>query len=156
MNHWLVKSEPETYSIDHLKKDKVADWHGVRNYQARNYLIKMEPGDMILFYHSNATPPGIAGLSRVKKKAHPDLSQFDKKSEFFEKRATQEKPIWFCPDLEFVEKFDEVLSLDTLREEKKLEGLELLRKGSRLSVIPVSAPHFKKILKMAGSKFDAE
>ena len=145
-----MKSEPETYSIDQLKKDKVTSWEGVRNYQARNFMMKdMQVGDDVIFYHSNATPPGIAGLAKVSSKAHPDPTALNKKSEYFEKRATPENPVWHCVDVKFQKKFSRLIPLQELKENKALAEMLLLRKGSRLSITPVSEAHYKEILKIA-------
>lgn len=144
---WLMKSEPDVYSIDTLKKDKTTWWEGVRNYQARNFMWKeMQVGDDVLFYHSNAVPPGIAGLAKVSKLAEPDKAQFDKKSEYFDPKATKEKPNWFCVQVEFVKKFSDVLSLDQMRTEKTLSSMLVLKKGQRLSVQPVTEKEFKAVL----------
>ncbi|MGE5084930.1 MAG: EVE domain-containing protein [Bacillota bacterium] len=151
MKYWLMKSEPDVYSIDQLKKDKTTWWEGVRNYQARNFMQKdMQVGDAVLFYHSNATPPGVAGLARVSKVAAPDNSQFDKKSEYYEPKATAEKPIWFCVEVEFDKKFVELVSLQDLRDNEKLSDMLVLAKGSRLSVQPVDKKHFDIVKKMGG------
>jgi predicted RNA-binding protein with PUA-like domain len=148
MKHWLVKTEPHVYSIDDLKRDKKTAWTGVRNYQARNFLQQMAPGDHVLVYHSNAEPPGVVGIAKVAAVAKPDLTQFEKKSEFFDPKASPEKPRWFCPDISFVRRLPAMVSLDDLRQNKTLEGLLLLQKGSRLSVIPVTERHFRAIVEM--------
>lgn len=148
MATWLVKTEPDVFSIDDFARVKVTDWTGVRNYQARNFLMEMEVGDEVLIYHSNAEPPGIVGLAKVHAKATPDQTQFDSKSEYFEPKATKTAPRWFCPDLKFVRKFQRQIPLDELRSTKALDGLALLQRGSRLSVIPVAGKHFDAILKM--------
>lgn len=146
--YWLMKSEPDVFSIDDLKKDKTTWWEGVRNYQARNFMMRdMNIGDIVLFYHSNATPSGIAGIARVTHQAMPDQSQFDNKSPYFDSRATLEKPVWFCVQLGFVQKFRSVISLDQLRQTPSLTDLLVLKKGQRLSVQPVSANHFEIIKK---------
>jgi predicted RNA-binding protein with PUA-like domain len=155
MATWLVKTEPDVFSIDDFARTKVTDWTGVRNYQARNFLMAMEVGDDVLIYHSNAEPPGVVGLGRVHKKASPDVTQFDSASEYFEPKATEANPRWFCPDLKFVQKFPRQIPLDELRQTRSLEGLGLLQKGSRLSVIPVSEKHFDILVKMASKKAPA-
>lgn len=148
---WLMKSEPETYSIDDLKKDGKTLWTGVRNYQARNFMMKeMKVGDGVLFYHSSAEPPGVAGLAKVSKASVPDPSQFDKKSPGFDPKATKEKPIWFCVEVEFVKTFKTFLPLQEIRDESKLKELPLLQKGQRLSVQPVGKAEFDLIKKMGG------
>ncbi|MCL4140439.1 UNVERIFIED_CONTAM: hypothetical protein GTU68_014156 [Idotea baltica] len=149
MNYWLVKTEPNKYSIDDLKKDKTTAWDEVRNYQARNFLTSMKKGDQVIVYHSNAKPPGIVGLATVTKEAYPDELQFDKKSNYFDPKATKESPRWFSPDLKFKKKFAELVPLDDLRGEKKLANMKLLQKGSRLSVIPVTEAEFDHVLKIA-------
>jgi predicted RNA-binding protein with PUA-like domain len=146
-----MKSEPDVFSIDQLKKDGTTPWEGVRNYQARNFMQKdMQVGDLVLFYHSNATPPGVAGLAKVSKLATPDKLQFDKKSEYFDPKATKEKPIWYCVDVEFVEKFKDLVSLQDLRDNEKLSDMLVLAKGSRLSIQPVDKKHFDLVKKMGG------
>ena len=155
MARWLVKTEPDVFSIDDFARSKVTDWTGVRNYQARNFLMAMEEGDEVIIYHSNAEPPGVVGIGQVHAKATPDKTQFDPSSEYFEPKATEANPRWFCPDLKFVRKFARQISLDELRGTKSLEGLALLQKGSRLSVIPVSDKHFDTIVTMASKKSPA-
>ena len=146
---WLMKSEPDVFSIDTLKKDKTTWWEGVRNYQARNFMMNdMKVGDEVLFYHSNAEPSGVAGLARVSKAAEADKLQFDKKSEYYDEKATKEKPRWFCVQVEFVEKFPEVISLAELHQNEKLADMMVLKKGQRLSVQPVSDKHFEIVKKM--------
>ena len=142
MRHWLIKSEPDAYSIDDLAKDGQTTWDGVRNYQARNFMSNdMLVGDQILFYHSNADPTGIAGLAKVTALAAPDPSQF-KKGDYHEPRATRAKPVWFCVTVGFVAKFPRVLTLDELRTKPALADMALLRKGQRLSIQPVTAGEF--------------
>lgn len=142
MNYWLLKSEPITYSIDHLKTNKIDFWDGVRNYQARNYLKAMNVGDLFLFYHSVTDPIGIAGIAKIVKTAYPDPTQFDKNSKYFDPKATKEKPIWFCPEVKFVEKFKNILPLPEIKKYKELQNMPLLQKGSRLSVQPVTENEF--------------
>lgn len=150
---WLMKSEPDVYSIDNLAKDKKTWWEGVRNYQARNFMTQqMKVGDTVLFYHSNAEPPGIAGIAKVSHEAAPDQLQFNKKSEYFEPRATSEKPVWQCVQVEFIEKFNELIPLEELKKNKNLESMLVLKKGQRLSIQPVTDQEFKVILKMAAKK----
>ena len=152
-SYWLLKSEPEVYSIDHLAKEKTlsTDWTGVRNYQARNYMRdSMKKGDLCLFYHSNAEPPGAVGIVEVSKESHPDPSQFDKKSEYFDPKATKDKPIWFLVSVKFKARFSKMVSLNQIRETKGLENMVLLQKGSRLSVQPVTSKEFELISKLGG------
>ncbi|MCC6952659.1 MAG: EVE domain-containing protein [Deltaproteobacteria bacterium] len=149
MAKWLVKSEVEDYSIDDLAADKRTLWTGVRNYLARNYLREMAPGDEVFYYHSNAQPPGIAGVAKVTKRAVPDPTQFDKLSDYYEKRATQENPVWSSPEIAFVKKFPRLISRAELLDDARFEGMMILQVGSRLSVTPVSDTHFNSVLKLA-------
>lgn len=150
MNYWLMKSEPDVFSIDDLARKKKEPWTGVRNYQARNFMKEMKLGDQVLFYHSNADVIGVAGVMSVVREAYADPTQFDKKSEYYDAKATDEKPRWEMVDIGFEKKFKEVVTLEQLKAEPKLEGMILLQKGTRLSVIPVSKAHFDQILKMSG------
>ena len=138
-----MKTEPDVFSIDDLKKNKTTLWEGVRNYQARNHMQSMNTGDGVLFYHSSADPSGVAGLAVISKTAVPDPTQFDKKSEYFDPKATKEKPIWFCTEVKFVSKFGHFIALEELKKEKKLATMIVNQKGSRLSVQPVSFEHFE-------------
>jgi predicted RNA-binding protein with PUA-like domain len=149
MAYWLMKSEPEVYSILNLKKDQQTLWEGVRNYQARNFMTQsMKTGDLVLFYHSNAEPPGVAGVAKVAGPAVPDPSQFLKKSEYFDAKSTKEKPRWSCVRVEFVEQFPSLIPLETLRNTKALEKMQLLAKGQRLSIQPVTEKEFTIICSM--------
>jgi predicted RNA-binding protein with PUA-like domain len=139
-----MKSEPSTYSIDDLQRDKKTFWHGVRNYQARNFMRdKMKVKDLVLFYHSNSNPSGIAGVARVIKQGYPDLTALDPKSEYYDPKATKENPIWFMVNIEFLEKFPHLITLHDLKKNKSLNGMMLTRPGSRLSVQPVEQKHFE-------------
>lgn len=150
MQYWLMKTEPNTYSIDDLKHDKRTEWDGVRNYQARNFMCDdMKVGDKVLFYHSNAKPSGIAGIAKVCSKAYPDPTQFDPKSDYYDPKATQEKPRWFLVDVCFVRKFEEIIPLQTIKEDRRFAHMPLVQKGQRLSVQPVPAKDFHTIEKMA-------
>lgn len=151
MNYWLMKSEPDVYSIDTLEKDKTTWWEGVRNYQARNFMMKdMKEGDLVLFYHSNAEPSGVAGIAKVSRAAEPDKSQFDKKSEYYDAKATKEKPQWFCVQVAYVKKFKHFVSLEELRGEKSVADMLVLKKGQRLSVQPVDKKHFEAVKELGG------
>ncbi len=151
--YWLMKSEPDVYSIDHLQKDQTTWWEGVRNYLARNYMMKeMQIGDLVLFYHSNAEPPGIAGLGEISSAAIPDQSQFDKKSSVYAPKASLEKPIWFCTKVMFKEKFKNFISLEQIKNEKKLQKMLVVQKGSRLSIQPVQKSEFDFICSWAQKK----
>ncbi|ALA60790.1 EVE domain-containing protein [Nitrospira moscoviensis] len=150
--YWLMKSEPSVFSIDDLAASpkQTTSWDGVRNYQARNFMREMEPGDQILFYHSNADPPAIAGIAEVVKQAYPDPTQFDKKDTHYDPASDPGAPRWEMVDIKFVRKFTQPLALDRLREESQLKGMVLLRKGSRLSVQPVAEKEWNHIMKLAG------
>ncbi len=149
MRYWLVKSEPSTYSIDDLRKDKSTYWDGVRNYQARNFMRDaMKAGDLALFYHSNAEPSGVAGIARIKKEGYPDFTSWDKKDIHFDPKSTKEKPCWFMIDIEFIEKFKNLVSLEAIKNNLKLKKMVLVRPGSRLSVQPVEKEEFEIIQKM--------
>lgn len=149
---WLMKSEPDVFSIDDLKKNKTTLWEGVRNYQARNYMQKeMQVGDEVLFYHSSSDPSGVAGIAVISKAAVPDPTQFDKKSEYFDPKASQEKPIWFCTEVKFVSKFANFIPLEQIKKDKKLAGMVVIQKGSRLSIQPVDKKDFDH-LRQLGSK----
>lgn len=148
--YWLMKSEPNVYSIDHLKKDEKTYWDGVRNYQARNFMRDtMKVGDQVFFYHSNAEPPGIAGIAEVVKEGYPDPSAFDKKSKYFDEKSKKENPTWFVVDIRFKKKFKELLPLEMLRGVKGLSKMPLLQKGQRLSIQPVSPEEWVVIDKIA-------
>lgn len=150
MNYWLMKSEPDAFSIDDLQKVKKEPWSGVRNYQARNYMWKqMKRGDCILFYHSNTKTPGIAGLAKVASEAYPDPTQFDPESDYWDPKATPENPRWFLVDVSFERKFKEVISLETLKAHiDRLGDFVLLNRGTRLSVLPVTKAQWQTILKL--------
>jgi predicted RNA-binding protein with PUA-like domain len=150
--YWLMKSEPDVYSIEQLEKDGSTSWEGVRNYQARNFMMEMKKGDRVLFYHSNAEPPGVAGVAEVVREAYPDTAAFDSKSDYYDEKSTPENPRWFMVDVGFVERFPAVLPLPELKDEPALEGMEVLRKGTRLSVTAVSEEHFDRVLKMGRRK----
>lgn len=145
MNYWLVKTEPDVYSINDLKRDGCTDWTEVRNYQARNYMKAMKTGEQVLVYHSNAKPSGVVGIAKVTKEAFADCTQFDPHSEVFDPKATVDAPRWFCPELSFVTKAAAIISLQDLKSIPELEGMVLLQRGSRLSVQPVTEKQFRFI-----------
>ncbi len=149
MRYWLVKSEPSTYSIHDFEEEKVAIWDGVRNYQARNFLMQMEPGDLVLFYHSNAKPPGVVGLARVRRARVVDPTQFDPDSPYYDPKSNLDRPRWITAELEHVETFPQMVPLSELRERFSPEELILLRRGNRLSVVPVPEAVFKEIVRLA-------
>ncbi len=151
--YWLMKSEPDVFSIDDLARDGRTCWDGIRNYQARNFMRdEMHVGDLVLFYHSNAKPPGIAGLAQVCREAYPDYTAWDTRSAYFDERSTPDNPVWMMVDIEFVERFPEVLSLEELKSTPALADMKVVQKGQRLSVQPVSAAHMDAVLEMAGAR----
>ena len=146
MAYWLMKSEPDVYSIQDLKRDTHTEWEGVRNYQARNFMMKdMKVGDVVLFYHSNANPSGIAGLATVSRLAAPDATSWKKSSPYFDAKSTPENPRWYCVQVRFKAEFQRVLSLEDLRQNPELKTLQVLKKGQRLSILPVTPEEFKVI-----------
>lgn len=148
-----MKSEPDVYGIDQLKKDKTTWWEGVRNYQARNFMTNdMKVGDMVLFYHSNAEPSGVAGIAKVSALATADKTALDKKSEYYDPKSTKDKPIWMCVQVQFVEMFSRVISLDEIRKTPSLSEMLVLKKGQRLSVQPVDPKHYETLVKLAKQK----
>ncbi|MCH7991164.1 MAG: EVE domain-containing protein [Gemmatimonadetes bacterium] len=149
--YWLMKSEPDVYSIEDLERDGSTCWEGVRNYRARNNMRAMKVGDGVLYYHSNAKPPGVVGIARVCKEAYPDHFAFDKKSKYFDAKSDPENPRWFMVDLEFVSKVDEPLGLPEIKADPELADMELVRYG-RLSVQSVKPEEFRYVKKLAGPK----
>lgn len=148
MAYWLLKSEPSVFSIDDLQARQTSLWDGVRNYQARNFLRAMQAGDKAFFYHSSCAEPGIAGLMTIARPAYPDPTQFDPESPYFDPKSPHETPRWDSVDVRFSEKLDAVISLAALKAHPELTDLVLTQKGSRLSVMPVSAAEWKTILGM--------
>jgi predicted RNA-binding protein with PUA-like domain len=153
MNYWLIKSEGNCYSIDDLKKDKKSAWEGIRNFQARNFMKSMKVGDLALFYHSMGEPTGVYGIAKVVKAAHIDESALNPKDEHFDPKAVKyekegKEPLWSCVDVEFVSKFTKPVSLEDIKKNRDLHGILVARRGQRLSVMPVSAEHFKIIEKL--------
>ena len=149
--YWLMKSEPDVYSIEDLERDGSTCWEGVRNYRARNNMRAMKVGDGVLYYHSNAKPPGVVGIARVCKEAYPDHFAFDKKSKYFDAKSDRENPRWFMVDVEFVSKVDEPLGLPEIKADPELADMELVRYG-RLSVQSVKPDEFRYVKKLAGLK----
>jgi predicted RNA-binding protein with PUA-like domain len=146
MNYWLMKSEPDEFSIDDLARKKTEPWSGVRNYQARNYLREMRVGDSVLFYHSSCDEPGVVGIAEVATEAHPDPTQFDPKSDYFDAKSARAEPRWSLVDVKFKRKLKRVVALTELKARKELHGLALIRPGNRLSVLPVSKTQWDFIL----------
>jgi len=148
-NYWLFKTEPESYSIDDLERDadQTTFWDGVRNYQARNMLRdEVRVGDLVLIYHSNAQPPAIVGVATVVRAGSPDLTAQDPHDHHFDPKASAQDPRWYGVDIKFVRRFERPLPLGELREIKSLQKMELLRKGSRLSIQPVRKAEYQKIM----------
>lgn len=151
MNYWIMKTEPDEFSIEDLKcaKDKTTSWEGVRNYQARNFMRdEMKKDDQVLIYHSSCKNVGVAGLAEVVKESHPDLSALNKKSEYFDPKATQKDPRWYMVDVKWKRTFDRVISLSELKKQKELQDMKLVQKGNRLSIMPITEREFKFILDM--------
>jgi predicted RNA-binding protein with PUA-like domain len=152
--YWLMKSEPKVFSIGDLARspNQTTCWDGVRNYQARNFMREMAVGDQVFFYHSNAEPPAVVGIAEVARTAYPDQTQFDKTSHHYDPASIPSAPRWDMVDIRHRQTFKDSLSLDRLREEPKLKGMVLLRKGSRLSVQPVTETEWTVVLKLAGAR----
>ncbi|NCA11120.1 EVE domain-containing protein [bacterium] len=151
MQYWLMKSEPEVFSIRDLAKAprKTTCWEGVRNYQARNFLRAMKKGDRALFYHSNAEPPGVAGIVEIVREAYPDSTAWDPRSDYHDPKASPDNPVWSMVDVKLATIFPREIPLDELRGLESLAGMELLRRGSRLSVTPVTPAEFRTIERLA-------
>lgn len=156
-NYWLMKTEPDVFSWDSLEASPrhTTMWDGVRNYQARNFLRDaMKVGDGVLFYHSRQEPMAIVGIARVTREGYPDPTQFDASAKYWDPRSLPEAPRWYTVDVQAVRRFTQPLTLPRLREEPKLKGMLLLRKGQRLSVQPVKPAEWKAVLRLAGLKKD--
>ena len=151
--HWLIKSEPDVFSIEDLEKVKQEPWTGVRNYQARNFMWReMNLGELAIFYHSNAKPSGAAGVAEVASEPYPDPTQFDPKSEYFDPKATQDIPRWWLVDFKHVATFKEFISLEDMKVDPALSEMLVCQKGTRLSINPVEKKHFNRVMKIAGLK----
>ena len=152
--YWLMKSEPEDFSIDDLARVGVEPWTGVRNYQARNFMRQMQPGDGVLFYHSSTEIPGIYGLAEVASAPYPDPTQFEKKSKYFDPKSSREEPRWDLVDVRFVRKLARGIPLEEIRThaDDLGEDFALIRRGSRLSVLPVTAAQWKLLLGLEQSR----
>lgn len=149
--YWLMKSEPAVFSIDDLAgaTKGTTGWDGVRNYQARNFMRAMKPGDQVFFYHSNANPPAIVGIAEVVATAYPDPTQFERGHKHFDPASDPKAPRWDMVDIRHVRTFETPISLDSLRTEAALKGMALLQKGSRLSVQPVAKAEWDYIVRLA-------
>ena len=149
MAYWLMKSEPDVYSIDNLAKDGREMWDSIRNYQARNMMRDdMRIGEEIFFYHSSCKEPGIVGIMKVASEPYPDPVQFDKKSRYFDEKSSKDNPRWILVDVEFVRKLSRNITLTEIKAEKSLEDMILTRRGNRLSIMPVEKKHWNKILSL--------
>jgi len=147
MASWLMKSEPDVYSIDDLQRDGREMWDSIRNYQARNMMRDdMKIGDEIFFYHSNCKEPGIVGITKVCSEPYPDPVQFDKKSRYYDPKSTKDNPRWILVDVEFVRKLSRNITLSEVKAEKSLEDMILTRRGNRLSIMPINENHWNIIL----------
>lgn len=152
MNHWLFKSEPDTFGIDHLQQrpKQTEHWDGVRNYQARNMLRdQIKVGDKAFFYHSNCTPPGIVGIMEIVKSAYPDPSSWNPDSKYYDPKSSPENPRWFMVDVHFVKKFPRMITLDEIKNHPLLENIVVARRGNRLSITPVTEEEWNVILSLS-------
>ena len=151
--YWLLKSEPDVFSIEDLRRRprRTEPWNGVRNYQARNYLRQMQAGDPAFFYHSSCQPPGIAGLARIARTAYPDHTALDPRDPYHDPRATAEHNPWIMVDVRWEATFSRLITLDELRAHPELAALPLLRRGNRLSVMPLSAAEWACIMTLASA-----
>lgn len=147
--HWLMKSEPETYSFEDLVRDGRTHWEGVRNYQARNLMRSMSVGDLVLYYHSRMQPPGVVGIAKVVEEAYDDFTAQDPESPYFDAKATPDNPRWSMVDLAPVRALESMVSLADLKDNEALESMAVVRKGQRLSVQPVTAEEYQEVLEMA-------
>jgi predicted RNA-binding protein with PUA-like domain len=150
MRHWLMKTEPDTFSIADLERVRVEPWSGVRSFFARAHMRNMTVGDEVLFYHSSCQPPGVAGLAKVARTNVIDETQFDPKSPYFDEKATRDKPIWDCVDVEFVQVFPHFVTLDRLRHDPDLAEMAVLKVG-RLSVQPVTPAEYARVIEMSAT-----
>jgi len=154
MKYWLMKSEPEAFSIDDLiaQPKKTDHWDGVRNYQVRNMMRdEMKKGDLAFFYHSNANPPGIVGVMEVVKEGYPDHTAFDPEDHHYDPKSDPDNPRWYMVDVKFKKKFKKMITLPQLREHPGLTGFKLIQKGNRLSIVPVTKAQWELITDMAES-----
>lgn len=148
-NYWLIKSEPDVYSIDDLEKDKKTYWDGVRNYQARNFMRdEMKKGDQVIFYHSNTEPPAAVGICEVVKEGYPDFTAFDPDDNHYDPKSKEDNPTWMMVDVKFLKKFNKLVPITDMKENPKLKDMKLVQRGNRLSVMPLTKSEFDEIIKM--------
>ncbi len=148
IHYWLMKSEPDVYSIDDLQRQGTSPWEGVRNYQARNYMRDMRVGDLALFYHSSTNPPGVVGVARISRDAFVDETQFDPNSPYADLKSPRSAPRWECVEVALVEKLPNMVTLDTLKADPACAEMLVIRRGMRLSVQPVTKAHFAHVIKL--------
>ena len=150
MHYWLMKSEPSTYGVDQLAaaRRKTDHWEGVRNYQARNFMREMKAGDQAFFYHSNCAEPGVVGIIEIAREHYPDFAAFDPKSPYYDAKSSPKNPRWYMVDVRFVRRMKQTILLSEIKQNPLLKELHLVRRGNRLSVMPVTAKEWKAILKM--------
>ena len=151
MAFWLMKSEPDAYGIDQLRAEGTTLWDGIRNYQARNFMRIMQPGDQAFFYHSNCKPPGIVGLMEVIATGLVDPTQFDPEAKYYDAKSPQDSPRWDCARLRFLGEFNAMLSLDQLRELYSVEQLPVIKRGNRLSILPIPDDTAHDLLERLGA-----
>lgn len=152
MNHWLMKSEPDEFSIDDLMKrpQQTEPWTGVRNYQVRNWLRdEIHKNDLAFFYHSSCAEIGIAGIMKIVSEGYPDPTAFDPKSPYYDPKSKRDNPMWFCVDVKFVKKFPHIITLEKLKQQPALKNMRLLQKGNRLSIVPISAAEWQLIIALS-------
>lgn len=154
MHYWLMKSEPDVFGIDDLKKKgaRGTHWDGVRNYQARNFMRDMQTGDLALFYHSNCAQPGVVGVMKVIREAYPDHTAFDPEDPHYDPKSDPDKPRWYMVDVAFVQRFPRTVGLAEMRDNKALGDMLILRRGNRLSITPVTDKQWKTVLRMGESE----
>ncbi len=151
MSYWLIKSEPDVFSIDDLARVGTEPWDGIRNYQARNFMRdQMQPGDQVFFYHSSCAEPGIAGRCEVASTSYPDLTAFDPDNKYYDPKSDREKPGWMLVDMKFVQKYPQPLSLKQLKTLPELAEMRLLKRGNRLSIMPIEQTEWDFIIGMIG------
>ena len=150
--YWLLKSEPNAYSIDDLVKDKKTHWDGVRNYQARNFMRDdMKKGDIVLFYHSNAKPTAVVGICEIVKEGYPDFTAFDPEDKHFDPKSKEDKPTWIMVDIKIKNKLARPVTLEEIKENSKLQSMRLVQRGNRLSVMPAEKKEFDEIIRMSNN-----